>query len=309
MLDTLRLTNTGFSLAFLDTYYLRLDTTNDPLTGGLEIRAVGTQLQLGSVTDYAQFAVAADGALTITTVDDTAAQGDIILAPDGVVTLSPALEVTGDVYITSGLRIGDLTTDPDDNTIELEERSADPGDPAEGNGILWNSDGSDIADDGDLVWKRTAGGVTRSVILGAEPFCGLTWNESTDAYERTGTLTSIATGSSAGNGLLSIQSRMRRCVMGNDGVIKYYLCATDSTKKADCLTASVLTGADGQVMVEIPKFYLRYSYAANVHSWDISPNPLPGFHLHPAFFKNGVPVDYRYMSAYEGVLYDDSASV
>ena len=140
-------------------------------------------------------------------------------------------------------------------------------------------------------------------------YCGLTWNESTDAYGRTGTLAGVVTGSSPGSAALAIQGSMKRCVMGDDGVILYYLCATDSTLKADCLTASDLTGTDGQVMVEIPKFYLRYSYAANVHSWDISVIPLPGFSLHPAFFKNGAVVDYRYMSAYEGVLYDDSASV
>ena len=140
-------------------------------------------------------------------------------------------------------------------------------------------------------------------------YYGLTWDESTDRYERTGTLAKITPGSSPGSAALSIQGRMRRCVIDNNGVIKYYLCATDSTKKEDCLTASVLTGADGQVMVEIPKFYLRYSYASNVHRWDISPVPLAGFSLHPAFFKNGVEVDARYISAYEGVLYDASKSV
>ena len=234
---------------------------------------------------------------------------------DGVGTVSAlqlstaAAAVDGDVYITSGLRIGDATTAPEDNTIEIEERNSTPGDPAEGNGILWLSDGTTVGNDGDLILTRTAGAVTGSVVLAESPFAGLKWNESTDAYERTGTLAGVVAGSSPGNAFLSIQSRMRRCVMGNDGVIKYYLCATDSTKKADCLTASVLTGADGQVMVEIPKFYLRYSYAANVHSWDISVIPLPGFSLHPAFFKNGAVVDYRYMSAYEGVLYDDSKSV
>ena len=264
---------------------------------------------LATATDYATLDVADDGALTITTVDVSAADGDIILAPDGDVTLSPALKVTGDVYLTSGLRIGDITTDPDDNTIEMEERSTDPGDPAEGNGILWLSDGSAIGEDGDLIWKRTAGGVTRSIILGGEPFYGVMWNESTDGYERTGTLTSAAVGSSPGDSLLSIQSCMRRCVIDNNGVIKYYLGATDSTKKEDMSASSVLTGADGQIMVEIPKFYLRYSYAANVHRWDISPIPWPGFSLHPAFLKNGVEVAARYMSAYEGILYDDSQSV
>jgi hypothetical protein len=50
----------------------------------LELYKVGTQLKLsGGAADYATFAVAADGALTITTVDVDAAEADIILAPDG----------------------------------------------------------------------------------------------------------------------------------------------------------------------------------------------------------------------------------
>lgn len=52
----------------------------------LEIYKVGTQLKLsGGAADYATFAVAADGALTITTVDVDAAAGDILLMPDGKV--------------------------------------------------------------------------------------------------------------------------------------------------------------------------------------------------------------------------------
>ena len=71
----------------MDTGYLGLGVT-DPDTI-LEIFKVGTQLKLsGGAADYATFAVAADGALTITTVDDTAAEGDIILAPDGNVGIS-----------------------------------------------------------------------------------------------------------------------------------------------------------------------------------------------------------------------------
>lgn len=138
---------------------------------------------------------------------------------------------------------------------------------------------------------------------------GLTWNESTDAYARTGALTGVATGSSPGNAFLPIQAQMKRCVVNNAGVVQYYLCATDSTKKVDCSTPADLTGADGQVMVEIPKFYLRYSYGANVHQWDVSLTPLVGFTVHPAFVKNGAEVAARYISAYEGILYDDSQSV
>jgi hypothetical protein len=56
---------------------------SDPDTT-LEIYKVGTQLKLsGGAADYATFAVADDGALTITTVDADDANGDIILDPDG----------------------------------------------------------------------------------------------------------------------------------------------------------------------------------------------------------------------------------
>jgi len=141
-------------------------------------------------------------------------------------------------------------------------------------------------------------------ILGG--WTGVSWNESTDAYTRRGSLAGQATGASPGNALLPIHAAMRRCVMSDAGVVQYYLDPDDSTKKADG-SASDLTGGDGQVMVEIPKFYVKYSYATNVHAWDISLQPLAGFVPHPAFFKDGAWVDYRYIGAYEGSMYDASA--
>ena len=134
---------------------------------------------------------------------------------------------------------------------------------------------------------------------------GLSWNESTDAYTRRGTLAAFAAGVSPGNAALPIQAAMRRCVISDAGVVQYYLSATDSTQKEDG-TASDLTGADGQVMVQIPKFYYKYSWLANVHTWDISQFELAGFKVHPAFVKNGAEMDFRYVGAYEGVLYDAS---
>ena len=50
---------------------------------------------------------------------------------------------------------------------------------------------------------------------------------------------------------LPVQSLMRRCVVNDLGVVKYYLKADDSTKKEDG-SAADLSGADGMVMVEIP---------------------------------------------------------
>jgi len=141
---------------------------------------------------------------------------------------------------------------------------------------------------------------------------GVSWDEddSSPTLTRTGALIGVAAGITPGNVLLPIQAVMRRCVMADDGTIEYYLSATDSTKKEDGTTASDLVGGDGQVMVEIPKFYYKYSYiaATNVHNWSIASVMLPGYKLHPAFMKNGAEVDFRYMGAYEGVLYDDSES-
>ena len=135
---------------------------------------------------------------------------------------------------------------------------------------------------------------------------GVAWNESTDAYIRTGVLASVACGSSPGDTLLPIQRNMRRCVISDAGVVQYYLDPDDSTKKADG-TAATIDGTDGQVMVEIPRFFHKYSYASNVHKWEISNVQLPGFDVHPAFVKSGVEEDYRYIGAYEG--YKDGSNV
>ena len=50
---------------------------------------------------------------------------------------------------------------------------------------------------------------------------------------------------------LPIQSKMRRCVLRDNGTVAYYLHANDSTKR-DTGAAAKLDGTDGQVMVEIP---------------------------------------------------------
>lgn len=147
-----------------------------------------------------------------------------------------------------------------------------------------------------------------SAIINAQHYYGVTWNESADSYARTGLLAGIAVGSTPGNYALPLQARMKRCVVSDAGVVQYYLNSADSTKKEDG-EASVLTGADGQVMVEVPAFWLRYSYAGTTHRWDIADAPLSGFTLHPAFTKNGVAVPARYIGAYEAVLYDISASI
>ncbi len=49
--------------------------------------------------------------------------------------------------------------------IGLVERAADPSDPAEGQSVLWQSDGTGLGDDGDIMMKITAGAVTKTATV------------------------------------------------------------------------------------------------------------------------------------------------
>ena len=64
---------------------------------------------------------------------------------------------------TNGLSLGD----PSFGWAALcgQERATDPADPSEGNYVLWQSDGTGSGDDGDILIKITAGGVTKTVTL------------------------------------------------------------------------------------------------------------------------------------------------
>lgn len=123
---------------------------------------------------------------------------------------------------------------------------------------------------------------------------GISWDYATDTYIRTGA-----------KGYTSIQSKMRRCVLNADGTVNYYLHPDNSNFKEDG-TTSVLTGADGNVMVEIPKHYVKVETVGNVDSFSISLTQEPGYVLDPSFMKwNGtemVEVPYRYFRAYEGFV-------
>jgi len=138
---------------------------------------------------------------------------------------------------------------------------------------------------------------------------GVSWDEFADTYVRTGDTLGQPVGQTLNSPYLPIQRSMRRCVVLNNGTVNYYLGATDSTKKEDMITASDLTGADGQVMVEIPKFWYKHSYAGTIHTWEISSQAQVGFDVHPAFLSDAVELDYIYVGAYEAVLYDYSESI
>ena len=104
----------------------------------------------------------------------------------------------------------------------------------------------------------------------------------------------------------------RRCTVADNGTINHYYGDTGYTED----------GSDGQVMVYQPKFYYKRQilkktaqtgngkgYNIRKANWFVSDTPAVGFKVHPAFLdENGKEVDYILIGAYEGSLYDVSAS-
>lgn len=121
-------------------------------------------------------------------------------------------------------------------------------------------------------------------------YYGVAWDESADTFTQVGSATSHVA--------LPIQSRMRRCLLNDAGVVTAYLDHNNSNY-LESGNPATLTGAAGQVMVEIPKFWTKYTYVGTVHTWLIASTQLPGFSVHPDFIKNGVEVAYRYIGAYD----------
>lgn len=118
---------------------------------------------------------------------------------------------------------------------------------------------------------------------------GIRWDSATDTYIRTGAA-----------GYTSIQSKMRRCVLNPDGTVNYYLHPDNSNFKEDGSLA-ILTGADGDVMVEIPQVFTKVTQENGVTSFSIAKDTVDGHTLDPAFIKNGVEYPYRYYRAYKGI--------
>lgn len=103
----------------------------------------------------------------------------------------------------------------------------------------------------------------------------------------------------------------KRCNVADDGsIVAWY---GDANYKED--------GSTGQVMVYQPKFYylvcpVEYDhidtgigYHLRKANYYVSEKPRAGFRLHPAFYDaSGNEIDYFLTSAYEGSIYDASAS-
>ena len=120
--------------------------------------------------------------------------------------------------------------------------------------------------------------------IGGDLVYGVQW----DTDNSSPTLTRI--GNMMMHRILPIQSMMRRCLVTDTGVVTY-LSENDSTKLADDTTAD-LTGASGQVMVEIPRHWRKFVTSGRTRQVLLSIVPLQGYHEVPTM----------YVSAYEAAL-------
>lgn len=109
----------------------------------------------------------------------------------------------------------------------------------------------------------------------------------------------------------SMYGGRRKCNVADNGTISAWF--GDESYAED--------GSNGQVMVYQPKFYYLVcpvvydpidtgiGYHLRKANYYVSEKPRPGFRLHPAFYDaSGKEIDYYLTSAYEGSVYDVSAS-
>lgn len=161
-----------------------------------------------------------------------------------------------------------------------------------------------------------------------------------DFVNKTFTRLAGAVGRNSGAGFDSINAfgGRYRCNLTDDGVevAKHGDAAYSETGKLlTAVTIGKVVNAEGvvtdegttypvgtivQTMVKQPRFYYKVvplvtekvngdkGYHMRKARYYVSDTPKTGFKLHPAFIHNGVEKDYVYLSAYEGTLYDASAS-
>lgn len=118
----------------------------------------------------------------------------------------------------------------------------------------------------------------------------------------------------------------KRCILTDTGKVLAYYGETGYTETGALLQAitkdgtTYPIGTKVQVMVEQPLFYYRVvpividpitdgkGFHMRKGRYYVSDKPKTGFKIHPAFVVNGVVKNKIYLSAFEGALYDTSAS-
>lgn len=136
------------------------------------------------------------------------------------------------------------------------------------------------------------------------------------------------------NGINMFGGRKRCNVTNNGKVVAYHGEAgyTETGKLTTAITiesgnnnGTFAVGTPVQVMVEQPKFYYKvvpmeleratntigeegFGYHMRKVRYYVSDTPKSGFKLHPAFMSDGKELNFIYLAAYEGSLWDASAS-
>jgi hypothetical protein len=85
--------------------------------------------------------------------------------------------------------------------------------------------------------------------------------------------------------MLPVQSQMRGCLLNDNGEVVKYLAESGWTEET-------LDGSMGQVMVEIPEFYWKFTESGNTQTVMLSQVPIEGY----------TKVPKRYVSAYEATI-------
>lgn len=139
------------------------------------------------------------------------------------------------------------------------------------------------------------------------------------------------TGGNAFNNVHCFGGRKRCNVTDAGKVVAYYGDAAFTTTGVLTQAVTIESGRNAgtypvgtkvQVMVEQPKFYYKvvplltdiitegenHGHHLRKARYYVCDEPEPGFKLHPAFIRNGKEHDYIYRGAFEGSLYDTSAS-
>jgi hypothetical protein len=154
--------------------------------------------------------------------------------------------------------------------------------------------------------------VSTNITTDLEPEYGVQWTQSTDTVVRLDDAVGL---SQSDFNTIEPWASMRRCMVNNDKTINYYIDPADPDDIGEVVNTGSYTtgdpadytGGDGQVMVEIPKFYYKTAEpSSGVYQWYISMGDLSGYSVHPAFVTDGVTRDKIYISAFEGNLTSDN---
>lgn len=101
---------------------------------------------------------------------------------------------------------------------------------------------------------------------------------------------------------------IKPCILKKDGTVNYYLNPNNFTQKEDG-TASNLTGADGNVMIEFPLVYWKAETTGDIMKIQVSNKQLDTGFKALAHTRQGTTYEHLYLSAYHAYSYADGGKV